>query len=397
MTILIFVIVLGVLIFVHELGHFMTARKLNIDVEEFGFGYPPRLIGLEVTKKENTDTKKIKKQYRWFFGNKTKVQDPQNPAMIYSFNLLPLGGFVKITGESGDAQDNPRSFINQAIWKRALVLSAGVIMNFILAWVLFSVVFFQGIPQALDDKQQDSSVTITNVVVADVLAASPAASAGLQLGDEILAVNDQSLTKADDIIKFIQDNKTEEINFKVKRQAESLDFKIKPEFIAEKNQTLIGIVLVDTGIVHYGFWASIWQGLKVSAIMVWRILEALYQLFASLIVSGKVSADLSGPIGVAVLTGQVAKMGWLYLLQFTAILSVNLGVLNILPIPALDGGRLLFVLIEKIRGKRIKEKTEVIIHNTGFALLMLLVVVVTLKDIGRYGGDWWQSLKNIFS
>ena len=397
MTILIFVIVLGVLIFVHELGHFMTARKLNIDVEEFGFGYPPRLIGLEVTKKENTDTKKIKKQYRWFFGNKTKVQDPQNPAMIYSFNLLPLGGFVKITGESGDAQDNPRSFINQAIWKRALVLSAGVIMNFILAWVLFSVVFFQGIPQALDDKQQDSSVTITNVVVADVLAASPAASAGLQLGDEILAVDDQSLTKADDIIKFIQDNKTEEINFKVKRQAESLDFKIKPEFIAEKNQTLIGIVLVDTGIVHYGFWASIWQGLKVSAIMVWRILEALYQLFASLIVGGKVSADLSGPIGVAVLTGQVAKMGWLYLLQFTAILSVNLGVLNILPIPALDGGRLLFVLIEKIRGKRIKEKTEVIIHNTGFALLMLLVVVVTLKDIGRYGGDWWQSLKNIFS
>jgi regulator of sigma E protease len=317
--------------------------------------------------------------------------------MIYSFNLLPLGGFVKITGESGDAQDNPRSFINQAIWKRALVLSAGVLMNFILAWVLFSVVFFQGIPQALDDKQQDSSVTITNVVVADVLVASPAALAGLQLGDEILAVNDQNLTKADDIIKFIQDNKTEEINFKVKRQTESLDFKIKPEFIAEKNQTLIGIVLVDTGIVHYGFWASIWQGLKVSAIMVWRILEALYQLFASLIVSGKVSADLSGPIGVAVLTGQVAKMGWLYLLQFTAILSVNLGVLNILPIPALDGGRLLFVLIEKIRGKRIKEKTEVIIHNTGFALLMLLVVVVTLKDIGRYGGDWWQSLKNIFS
>ncbi len=396
MTILIFVIVLGVLIFVHELGHFMTARKLNIDVEEFGFGYPPRLIGLEVTKKEDADSKKIKKQYRWFFGNKTKSQDPKNPAMIYSFNLLPLGGFVKITGESGEAQDNPRSFINQAIWKRALVLSAGVLMNFILAWILFSVVFFQGIPQALDDKQQAASVTMTNVVVADVLAASPAALAGLQLGDEILLVNDQNLTKADDIIKFIQDNKTEEINFKVKRQTENLDFKIKPEFIAEKNQTLIGIVLVDTGIVNYGFWASIWQGLKITAIMVWRILEALYQLFASLIVSGKVSADLSGPVGVAVLTGQVAKMGWLYLLQFTAILSVNLGVLNILPIPALDGGRLLFVLIEKIRGKRIKEKTEAIIHNTGFVLLMLLVVVVTLKDIGRYGGAWWQSLKNIF-
>ena len=396
MTILIFVIVLGVLIFVHELGHFMTARKLNIDVEEFGFGYPPRLIGLEVTKKEDADSKKIKKQYRWFFGNKINSQDQQKSSMIYSFNLLPLGGFVKITGESGDAQDNPRSFINQAIWKRALVLSAGVLMNFILAWVLFSAVFFQGIPQALDDKQQAASVTMTNVVVADVLAASPAALAGLQLGDEILSVNDQNLTKSDDIIKFIQDNKTEEINFKVKRQTENLDFKIKPEFIAEKNQTLIGIVLVDTGIVNYGFWASIWQGLKITAIMVWRILEALYQLFATLIVSGKVSADLSGPVGVAVLTGQVAKMGWLYLLQFTAILSVNLGVLNILPIPALDGGRLLFVLIEKIRGKRIKEKTEAIIHNTGFALLMLLVVVVTLKDIGRYGGAWWQSLKNIF-
>lgn len=396
MTILIFVIVLGVLIFVHELGHFLTARKLNIDVEEFGFGYPPRVLGVAVFEAKDQSSAKTKKTYRWFWGNKLSKQDDKVPAMIYSLNLLPLGGFVKITGESGDNSDNPRSFINQSVSKRALVLSAGVLMNFILAWFLFSVVFFKGFPQAIENSQAVDPAVVSDIVIAEVLADSPAAKAGLLLGDKIITVNGQNLTKSDDVISLIQASKEQEIIFKINRQTQEIELSIKPEFIEAQGETMIGIALVDTTIVHYGFFGSIWQGLKVTALMVWRILEALYQLLAGLIVTGKVAADLSGPVGVAVLTGQVAEMGWLYLLQFMAILSVNLGVLNILPIPALDGGRLLFVIIEKIRGRRLNQKAEAIVHNIGFALLMLLIIVVTIKDIGRYGGAWLQGLKNIF-
>ncbi|MFA5126459.1 MAG: RIP metalloprotease RseP [Patescibacteria group bacterium] len=432
LTIITFVLVLGVLIFVHELGHFISAIKSGVEVEEFGFGYPPRILGVKVSQKKvlqkiaqtesiqvevsdeqlDSETELIKEKvtdtireidqpktirhWQWFWGNKQKLSADNTEGIIYSINLLPLGGFVKITGESGDASDNPRSFANQKPWKKSLILSAGVLMNFLLAWILLAVGFYFGLPQAIENNTPDSQVTYHNVVIAEVLPNSPAAKQGLEMGDEILQVDQQPVNNIDQVFDIIKNNPDKELLFRIKRQATESQVAVKPEILPGGQTPMIGIGMVNTGVIHYGFFGSIWQGLKTTGFLIVRVAEAFYELLKNLFSSGRVSADLSGPIGVAVLTGQVAKMGWIYLLQFMAILSINLGVLNILPIPALDGGRLLFVLIEKIRRRRINEKVEAIVHNTGFALLMLLIIFITFKDIGRYGAGIWQALKNIF-
>ncbi len=409
-TAIIFVLVLGILIFVHEFGHFVTARKLGIGVEEFGFGYPPRIFGVLVNKKrksatalanESGDLKNLVpqagKKWQWFWGNKIKSENldrVSHDPVIYSLNLLPLGGFVKILGENGEQSNNPENFANQAAWKRSLVLSAGVIMNFIFAFLLLSAGFLLGLPQTIDQNTSLDKVRNQQVVIVEVFPQSPAAEQGIKVNDIILAVDGAPVTNTNEVFEKLKLN--QEVTFTIDRNTEKKDVTIAPKIMPEYDKPILGVAMVDTGIIKYGFFGSIWQGLRATAVLSGRVLSALYTLLANLITQGKVSADLSGPIGVAVITGQVAKMGFIYLLQFAAILSINLGIINIIPFPALDGGRLLFVLIEKIRRKKVSEKIEGIAHNAGFILLMALVAVITYRDILHYGGGFLEKIKNLF-
>lgn len=364
-TVIAFVVILGLLILVHELGHFISAIKLGVDVEEFAIGFPPRLFSIK------------------------------RKGIVYSINLIPIGGYVKIKGETEADPDDERSFANQAVWKRSLILSAGVLMNFFFAFVVLSIGFFVGLPQALEPNMQAKDISDRQVMVIEVLPDSPAFNAGIQVSDKVISIDGQEFTNNEGVYNKVQTFDGQPLHLIVGRADEILEFDIIPK-IQEDESLLIGIGMLDTGIVRYGFFTSIWKGLQYTGLMIWLVLLAFYQLIASLISGGGVSADLSGPIGVAVMTGQIVKMGWSYVLHFAALLSINLGIINILPFPALDGGRLLFVLIEKVRRKKLNQKIEAIIHNSGFLLLILLLIVVTYKDFTKFGGQMWESIKNFF-
>ncbi len=369
-TFITFVLVLGFLVLVHELGHFVSAIKLGVDVEEFGIGFPPKIFSIK------------------------------RKGIVYSLNLIPLGGFVKIKGESGDEDKNdPRSFANQKAWKKSIILSAGVFMNLVSAFVLLSIGFYLGLPQAIDRNIQDKNITYQGVVIMEVMENSSADKSGLEIGDYIISINDKELDQADDVYDSISSNiadNSENIKLVIKRRGEEKEFDIKPTIMENNSQPIIGIGLIDTGIVNYSFLGSIIHGFNVTIAMIKNIIIAFGELLWNLITGQGLAQELSGPVGVAIISGQVAKMGWIYVLQFAAILSINLGIINILPFPALDGGRLLFVAIEKIRGKKIPPKIEALIHNTGFILLLLLILVVTFRDIGKYGGGFIEMIKNIF-
>lgn len=364
-TIISFVLILGILVLIHELGHFYTARKLGVGVEEFGIGFPPRIFSF---------TRK---------------------GIRYSINLIPIGGFVKIQGEDGRDTDS-HSFAVQKFWKKALIVSAGVIMNFILAVVLFTIVFYAGIPQIISADYKGKNISDENVVVVEVRQGSPADKVGLAVGDKILMLNDQNIVNADLVYDIISSDDDKKVNIQIKRGEELKNYDIQAEVLADSPDPKIGIGVANTGIIHYNILESIWQAITTTIEMAGLIFVALYNLVANLIRSGQLDAGLSGPVGVAVITGQIVKMGFVHILQFMAILSINLAALNILPIPALDGGRLLFIVLEKIRGKKINVAVENWIHNSGFILLILLIIFITYRDIGRYGGDILNAIKAWF-
>ena len=366
LTVISFILILGVLILVHELGHFITAIKLGVKVEEFGIGFPPKMLAI-------------------------KRKD-----IIYSLNWIPIGGFVKIKGESGEGLDDPASFVNAPTWKKLSIISAGVIMNFVLAFVLLSLAFYLGLPQAIDRETVSGPVEYKNVVIADVQSNSPAEIAGIEVGDEIILVNDKAFSSAQDVYSEISSSKALEITMKISRQGEELQFKLSAKPLSEGEEALVGIGMIDTGIIRYGLFGSIWQGLSTTGIMIWRIIQALYYLLADLISHGQVSSEFGGPVAVAVVTGQVVKLGWIYILQFAAVLSINLGVVNFFPFPALDGGRALFISVAAITRRKFNEKVEGWIHNSGFIVLVFLLVLITFRDFGRYGGQIMDYVKNIF-
>lgn len=362
-TFISFVLILGLLVLVHEIGHFVTAIKLRVDVEEFGIGFPPRLFSFK----------------------KGKVR--------YSLNWIPLGGFVKIKGESGDEdKDDKHSFANQAAWKKSIILCAGVFMNFVLAIVLFSIGFYIGLPHAIDKDTNLDNVSERNVVISELTSESLAESKGIEIGDKVLMINDVEVIDSYMLSEQIKENIS--LNLLIKRGDEEKEINISKEERVDND--IIGVGMMDVGIIKYSIFESIAQGFKTTISMTGMVFKAFYDLLYNLVTTGSLTAELSGPVGVAVLTGKIVQMGFIYILQFTALLSINLGVINILPFPALDGGRLLFVGIEKIRGKALSENVEGIIHNSGFILLILLLVVVTFRDIGKYSSGILEAIKNIF-
>jgi len=353
LTIVIFFIILGIIVFVHELGHFYTARKLGIGVEEFGFGFPPRIFGI----KRN--------------------------GVTYSLNWIPIGGFVKIKGESGDNND-PDSFISAPIWKRAIVLFAGVFMNFLLACVILSIGFGIGMPSAVDGVVDNATIRDRKIQIIEVYPGSPAHNSGIKVGDYLVSFDNNIFTNSTDAINYIYENQNNNINVAFTSAGENKTIELKPEILeGVTDKKVLGILLVDTGIVSYPWYKAPIHGFKSGINLTIAIGEAFYHFLGGLF-QGEGAKDVSGPIGVAVFTGRAVSMGFSYILQFMALLSINLAIINIFPFPALDGGRLIFLLVEKIRRKPNNQKIEAIVHNIGFGLLMLLMVLVTYKDILKY-------------
>jgi len=386
-TILIFILILGLLVFVHELGHFVTAKKAGARVEEFGFGLPPRAIGIQ---KQDGKWRLVKPNY-------SADKEPAAPT-VYSLNWIPLGGFVKIKGEEGGAASDADSFSNKPIWKRAIVLSAGVIMNFILGAVLLAIGFGIGLPQALEGADLSrATVRERATQIVQVLGDYPAAKAGLTVGDAILTIDGREISSEQFLRSYIEGSEGKELALQIKRNDQQLEIKAAPVILKETGKPGLGIAFIETGVVSYPWYLAIWKGMEAAAYYAKEIVLAFYQLIANLVVHQEVAMELSGPVGIAVLTGRVARMGLIYLLQFAAMLSINLAIINFFPFPALDGGRLLFLAIEKIRGRAMNQKIESLVHTAGYALLMLLIVVVTYRDISKFGYKFvelWQKIIN---
>jgi regulator of sigma E protease len=366
LTIVVFVLILGLLVYVHEFGHFITARMMKMKVEEFGFGFPPRLLKL-------------------FEKNGT----------TYTLNWIPIGGFVKIKGESGEQADDEDSFAHKKIWQRLVVLVAGVSMNVILAWLLLSIGFGIGLPQVVDENNQ-AAYSNPQIQVISVEEGSAAAAAGLKMGDTIKSLDGLSFSKIKDFQEYVFANPDREIKVEVVRGKDDFTVSVEPTKMKDSETEVLGVGLVRTAIVSYPWYQALWQGAKSTVFTIIGTLMAFGAIIKNWLISGESAAQIAGPIGIAVMTGQVVNLGFIYVLQFAALLSINLAIINILPLPALDGGRVLFLFIEKIRRRPVSEKIEAVVHNIGFFLLMLLLLVVTFKDIGRLGGGILNWLKNLF-
>lgn len=382
LTIIVFIAVLSLLVFAHELGHFVTARRFGVRADEFGFGFPPRALGF-YKNKSGKWRRVLGGQTYESLENETKADlVPAKGSTIYSLNWLPIGGFVKIKGENDNGDVEPDSFAAKKIWKRIVILSAGVIMNVILAWFLFAVGYMIGMPQATTDVGPSARVSEAMVAIIDVRENSPAASAGLVTGDFIISVNGQAVALEKDLQELVGANPGQEVSLVIERAGEELALTVTPEASAE-GKGVIGVGIMAAGTVSYPFFNAVIEGAKTTGWLLKEIFVAFGGLIKNLVGGESVGADFAGPIGIANITGQAARLGLAHLLQFTALLSLNLAVINILPFPALDGGRILFLLVEKIKGKPVRRDIEAVAHNIGFILLIALIIFVTYKDIIR--------------
>ncbi len=360
MNIIIFIVILLVLVVSHEFGHFIVAKKSGIRVDEFSFGFPPKLFG-----------KKI--------GETT-----------YNFNALPLGGYVKIFGENPDEEslygsDSKRSFVNKPWYIQAVVLLAGVSMNFLVAWLLLSVGFMSGLPTSVGSAPIGSTIENQALTITSVVSKSPAEKSGLKVGDRVfnLKAKEDTIdtTSTESIQSFVKKHNGEDIQVSFKRGKIAQQTIVTPELNKKTNTPMIGINMDIIGTLKLPVHRAVWEGLKLS----WNLVVATVHGFYTLIHDGLTGhgnlSAVTGPIGIVGVVGDAAKFGFIYLLSFTALISINLAVINLIPFPALDGGRLFFLLIEKIKGSRIPPKVANTANIIGFGLLMLLMVIITYHDI----------------
>lgn len=361
-TFILLFIFLSLLILAHEWGHFFSARKLGVKVEEFGFGFPPRIYS------------RVKSGVR------------------YSLNLLPLGGFVKIFGEQGEGEGERNSFISRPVWQRFIILAAGVAMNFVLAWVFFSFGAAFGLPQI--DNDDGNGLNKTPVSIIGLAPNSPAEKAGLKAGDQVLEMKvfrkgsptaevSLRIESEQDIQSFVDAYRGEEVILNIKRGNGVQEIKVIPRVVAPEGEGALGVILGRVILKRAPWYLAPWEGLKTLGTSIVVIVQSLATVLGDLIFQGRTSASFSGPVGIFFFAQDSRALGLSYFMQFIGIISVNLAILNFLPIPALDGGRILFLLIEKIRGRRMNLRTEGLIHTIGFVTLIFLMVLVTYKDVVR--------------
>ncbi|HHX24482.1 MAG: RIP metalloprotease RseP [Tepidanaerobacteraceae bacterium] len=321
------IIVFGMLIFFHEFGHFIVAKISDIKVNEFSLGFGPSLFKL---KSKETD---------------------------YLIRALPLGGYVKMEGEDSQTND-PRAFNNKPALVRIGVVLAGPVMNFILAVLLLMMIsFFSGI-------------ATTRI---SVIPGEPAHEAGIKDGDIIYAIDDRKVNSWDEVVETISQKPNQELSITINRQGDYITFNINTKIEPDTQRGIIGI---KTMMERYSLSKSLKVGVDRTFWISKMTLQGLSQM-----ITGKIEADVVGPVGMVQIVGEAAELGIFQLVYIAAIISINLGLFNLLPVPALDGGRTLFLVVELLRGKPVEPEKEGFIHFIGFAFLMLLMVIVLFKDL----------------
>ncbi|MFA6325291.1 MAG: site-2 protease family protein [Candidatus Paceibacterota bacterium] len=374
MNILIFILILMVLVIVHEAGHFFTAKSFKIRVDEFGFGFPPKLFGI---KKGETE---------------------------YSINALPFGGFVKIFGEDIDEADfvevgfldkketpekvdMARSLVSKPKYQQALVMFAGIFANFLLAWLLFSFGFMSGLPTSVGSQPKGYDLNDMYLTVVSVLPKSPAENAGLKTGDKIISLQSSQgfITEVnpDSLKSFIISNSEKEIELSYLRgKDETVNLvKIIPQINGSGGNPSIGISMDQIGTLKLPFFKALYEGMRLDWSVTKQTVVGLYTLITDSLIGRGSFSSVTGPVGMVGMVGDASQFGLAYLLSFAALISVNLAIINLIPFPALDGGRLLFLLIEKIKGSRINPKIASKVNMVGFSILIILMITVTLHDV----------------
>ncbi len=357
MSVIIFIIILLVLIVTHEWGHFVVAKFFKIRVDEFGIGFPPR----------------IKKLFHY------KGTD-------YTLNWIPFGGFVKIYGENYDSVVGQNgvtpkdSFVAKPKYVQALVLIAGIVMNFLVGWLLISFTLLGGVTASTADLDDSYIQSEPQLMVIDTIPHSPAATAGIIAGDIITSIStdddsDTSVT-SESLIHFINEHKTSELTVTVKRNKETFFYPIQPS-IEENGDAKIGISMDTVSQVKLPFFRAFTQGMKTTLYTTKQIITGFVGLFSG----GTNLSSVTGPVGIAGIIGDAARIGFAQVLSLMAIISLNLAVINLVPFPALDGGRLLFVGIEAVTRKQVPLKVFQWANTIGFFILIALMILVTVRDV----------------
>lgn len=356
MTILLFIAILAFLILVHEFGHFIIAKKSGMRVDEFGFGFPPRIFGI---RKGET---------------------------MYSINWLPFGGFVKIAGEDDTESHTIRHFASKPAWIQALVLTAGVAFNILSALLIFIYVAWAGSPISIGDEDMPHARD-ARVLISYVAPDSPAQNAGLLSGDTILSVQAQSETRQissmSDMQAFIAMYAGEDILLTIQRGKETQTLAVFARPHPPEGEGALGVGLARVGIINYPIHIAVWEGMKQTARMTALTVQGFVEIIRFAIAGENVGAYVAGPVGIVSLVGQYYNLGFIFLLQLTALIAINLAVINLIPFPALDGGRLFFLFIETVIRRPIPKKVTGLANTAGFAILIGLIVLITISDVSK--------------
>lgn len=358
MSIIIFIIILAALVFVHELGHFIAAKRSGVRVDEFGIGFPPSL---------------------W----KKKIGET-----VYSINAFPVGGYVKIFGENPDDEslkgtDSARSLTHKPRIVQAWIISAGIIFNLLFAWVLISFGFMVGLPYSVDDSSYGARVQNAKLIITQITPDSPAQTAGLKAGDTILELSSGPDVVSSPVIettqKFIASHDEVELTFA--RGAETKTTTVRGVEGIIDDRRAIGISMDIIGTLKLPVHEALYAGGTATASLVGSMTVGILNFFKNIFVGDASFDGVSGPVGIVGIVSDASTLGFVHLLSLTAVISINLAIINILPFPALDGGRLFFLLIEAIKRSPIKPVVANTANGIGFILLILLMVVVTYHDI----------------
>lgn len=362
MNIIIFLIILAILVLAHELGHFLIAKKNGVRVDEFGLGFPPTIYGRK-------------------FGE-----------TLYSINMLPFGGFVRIFGENAESLETPdgvvedqsRSLAHKSKLVQVAVLGGGVLFNMIFAWLVISFGLMVGLPTAVDSSNA-SQITDARLMVTSVMPKSPAEVAGLKAGDILLSFKTETnrLTEKlnpDTVRDFIAGSRGQ-MEVSVERASKVSHVQVEGKTGLVGNVVAIGIGMDMVGNIKLPIYKAVYEGALMTGRLFENVALGIFSFFRDLIFGQADLSSVAGPVGMVTLVGDARTLGFSYLIFFTALLSVNLAVINLLPLPALDGGRIVVVLIEAIKGSPLRPKLIQGINTAGFGLLVLLMLFITYHDI----------------
>jgi len=354
-SIILFILVFSLVALAHELGHFWAARYFGVAVDEFGIGLPPRLW-----QKEGRDLK-------------------------ISIGSIPIGGYVRLRSSEGRKRLDPKSLEVQTPFVKMVVSLAGVFMNLVLAFVIFFFGFLVGMPPLASSIQElpTARAETEKVVVMGIRQGSPADRAGIKVGDYILKIGEETVLTPEKISEITAGSAGALLRILVEREGEELTIETRPELLEGRGS--LG-VMIDSSIskAHYAWWATPYLALVETARTTTAVGKGFVGLFAKLFTKGELAPELTGPVGIARIAGEMASLGIFRFLQFIALLTINLALINIIPLPALDGGRFVFASLEAISRRRFRAEVENLIHLAGFLLIIVLVVFITYRDVLRF-------------